>query len=918
MKTQYLFLVFLIQFISIPLKAYIIDGIAYEIDEDDNTAYVTYNNSYVDEDDEYRPDPTYSGNIIIKSEITYWDEQTYPVTRISYDAFIGSGITSVTIPNSIKNIYPRAFDYCNNLTSVIVKNETPISIHSGTFPNRANITLYVPADSKAAYESANYWKEFKEIVEFITFEDSKVEAICLANWDTNGDGYLTLSEAAAVTDLGDVFKFKSFSSFDELQYFTGLTTIGDYTFYYCSGLTSITIPESVTSIGEGAFSGCSGLTSITIPDGVTSIGERAFSGCSGLTSITIPASVTSIGNAAFYDCTGLTRAEFASTESLCNIKFEDYSANPLYYAHHLYIDGQEVIDLVIPNSVTSIGDYAFYNCSGLTSITIPESVTSIGDEAFRFCSGLTKAEFASIERLCCISFEDNFANPLYYANHLYIDGQEVKDLVIPNSVTSIGESALYNCSGLTSITIPNSVTSIGKSALYNCSGLTSITIPNSVTSIGEWAFSRCSGLTSITIPESVTSIGEGTFRGCSGLTSITIPNSVTSIGERAFYGCSSLTSVAIPNSVTSIGEWAFYDCTSLTSITIPNSVTSIGKSAFLGCSSLTSVNALAETPSSIQSTTFPSIITKIRVPEAAVSAYKAATNWSEFSAKIIALGGEDNSITVEEIEENKAAGGSANQTYIVTDAAADDVKAADNVIVHSGDNYTCANLVLSDGEPFETMAEEFTATAATYTRNVSVSNTSGTICVPYAFAKEDGVKYYTVDNTRSDDATIYLSEISGDIVPAATPVIYIKDGGKTTMTFSGSNAVAKKAAGTGSGTFELRGTFEKTTITESDELAKSYALSGGKFLCSTTKLTINPFRAYLYNTGAVTGARLNLSVEDDDEPTGITSENVALMSGDAEIEGYYTLEGKRVGSLQKGVVTVIRYANGKSVKVIAQ
>ena len=396
-----------------------------------------------------------------------------------------------------------------------------------------------------------------------------------------------------------------------------------------------------------------------------------------------------------------------------------------------------------------------------------------------------------------------------------------------------------------------------------------------------------------------------------------IGEEVTSIGDNAFFNCYNLTSVTIGKSVTSIGDNAFVNCSDLTSVTIPSSVTSIEYGAFYNCTSLTSVNVLGETPSSIKSNTFPSTIAKIRVPEASVSSYKAATNWSAFSSKIMALGGEDNSITVEEIEDNKAAGGSANQTYIVTDAAADDVKAADNVIVHSGDNYTCANLVLSDGEPFETMAEEFTATAATYTRSVSVGNTSGTICVPYAFAKEDGVKYYTVDNTRSDDATIYLNEISDDIIPAATPVIYIKGSGKTTMTFSGSNADAKKAAGTGSGTFELRGTFEKTTITESDELAKSYALSGGKFLCSTTKLTINPFRAYLYNTGAVAGARLDLSVEDE-EPTGITSENAALMSGDAEIEGYYTLDGKRVGSLQKGAVTVIRYANGKSVKVFAK
>ena len=178
-------------------------------------------------------------------------------------------------------------------------------------------------------------------------------------------------------------------------------------------------------------------------------------------------------------------------------------------------------------NVTSIGDRAFCDCSGLTSITIPNSVTSIGWFAF-CCTGITS-------------------------------------ITIPNSVTSIGYEAFYGCSGLTSITIPSSVTSI-EGAFNGCSGLTSIEIPNSVTSIGEYAFNGCSGLTSIIIPNSVTSIGEHAFKGCSGLTSITIPNSVTSIGIVAFDGCSSLTSITIPNSVTSIGDWAFYDCTRLKTV----------------------------------------------------------------------------------------------------------------------------------------------------------------------------------------------------------------------------------------------------------------------------------------------------------------------------------------------------------------
>jgi len=203
--------------------------------------------------------------------------------------------------------------------------------------------------------------------------------------------------------------------------------------------------------------------------------------------------------------------------------------------------------IVIPESVSfnnvshrvkGIGNLAFDSCPDLTSITIPNSVTSIGNSAFLDCTGLKKVFISDIAAWCGISFGNYSANPLYIAGHLYSDeNTEIQELVIPNSVTSIGNSAFYGCSGLTSITIPNSVTSIGEGAFSGCSGLTSITIPNSVTSIGEGAFSGCSGLTSITIPNSVTSIGYRAFMSCSGLTSITIPNSVTSIGEGAFYGC---------------------------------------------------------------------------------------------------------------------------------------------------------------------------------------------------------------------------------------------------------------------------------------------------------------------------------------------------------------------------------------------
>ena len=305
---------------------------------------------------------------------------------------------------------------------------------------------------------------------------------------------------------------------------------------------------SVTSIGSGAFYYCSGLTSVTIPNSVTSIGNYAFEFCSGLTSVTIPNSVTSIGSHAFEYCSGLK-------------------------------------SVTIPNSVTSIGSGAFCSCSGLKSVIIPNSVTSIGEDAFRACSGMAEIKVANgnsvyDSRNDCNAIIETSTNTLIVG---------CKYTIIPNSVTSIGSSAFSGWSGLTSVTIPNSVTTIGQSAFYGCSGLTSVTIPNSVTSIGTSAFSSCSGLTSVTIPNSVTSIGGSAFSGCSGLTSVTIPNSVTSIGNNAFYGCSGLTSVTIPNSVTSIGTSAFNGCSDLTSVTIPNSVTSIGEDAFWGCSGMTSV-----------------------------------------------------------------------------------------------------------------------------------------------------------------------------------------------------------------------------------------------------------------------------------------------------------------------------------------
>ena len=319
--------------------------------------------------------------------------------------------------------------------------------------------------------------------------------------------------------------------------------ICDRAFFDCINLTSISVPNSVKNIGEWAFAGCSLLSSIDIPNSVISIGNNAFVGCLSLKYISIPESVICLNGNPFGEWDGELECLSA------NFIYEDDVLFNKDKSEIISFRNQEIESYIIPDSVTSIGDGAFWGCSSLRSLVIPNSVTSIGAWAFSGCKSLS-------------------------------------NITIPDSLTSIGAWAFDGCSSLCSLVIPNSVTSIDAWVFSGCKSLSNITIPDSLTSIGAWAFEGCSSLRSLVIPNSVTSIGNSAFEGCSSLSSLVIPDSVTSIGDSAFEDCTSLSSLVIPDGVTSIGAWTFKGCSSLSSLAIPDSVTCIGFGAFEGCSSL--------------------------------------------------------------------------------------------------------------------------------------------------------------------------------------------------------------------------------------------------------------------------------------------------------------------------------------------
>jgi hypothetical protein len=444
---------------------------------------------------------------------------------------------------------------------------------------------------------------------------------------TNGDNTITITDytgsggavtipgtinSLTVTRIGDsAFAYRSLTS---VMITNSVTSIGNNAFYDCWALTDVTFGNSVASIGSNAFCYCDSLTGIMIPDSVTSIKDGAFYE-TGITNVIISASVTNIGSYAFGWCFSLPAITVDALNPVyCSVDgvLFNRSTNIL-----IQCGGGKVGSYTVPNSVTNLGDGAFYQCAKLTGITLPEGLTGILGGEFAYCSSLTG-----------ITVPNSVINLGWAAFYACTN---LANVIIGTNTTSIEDDAFYDCSSLTGVLIPNSVTNIGSQAFYDCSSLTNVMIPEGVINIGSEAFADSFSLTDITVdalnpaygsldgvlfdknqtrliqypggkagsctvPNSVTSIETNAFMLCATITNITFGNSVTNIGSQAFESCPNLSSVAFPNSVVSIGLAAFESCSSLTNVMIGNSVTRIDNFAFFECSSLTAITVDALNP----------------------------------------------------------------------------------------------------------------------------------------------------------------------------------------------------------------------------------------------------------------------------------------------------------------------------------
>ena len=603
-------------------------GIYYNINTDGTSVTVTYQggswSAYSDE---------YSGAVVIPASVVH-KGTTYAVTMIGQSAFKKcAGLTSVSIPNSVTQLGAYAFEECTGLTAITIPNSV-ITINNNAFSNckglkSVSIGSGVEAINRYAFNgcdaltSITIPNSVKELGEGAFISCSSLASVNIGSGVENM-GSVLFEKNIALTTIkvaSDNPVYDSRSNCNAI-----IETATNTLLFGCKGTS---IPDGVTSIAESAFE-YSGITSVTIPNSVTTIGSMAFWGCKDLTSVSLGNSLIKIGEEAFEDCTALK-------------------------------------SITIPNSVTNVSKRAFHNCESMTSLSIGSSLSYIADQAFLGCSGLTSIKVASgnttfDSRNNCNAIIKTATNTLILGcasstipNTVTTIGEEafkyskISSIIIPNSVTKIERYAFQHCTELKSIAIPNSVTTIGNYAFDGCSSMTSVSIGKGTTSISTYGpFEGCP-LSSLTVdPENPVYdsrdncnalIQTATNTLLFGFKSTIIPNTVTTIANSAFQHCVDLTAITIPNSVTTIGRWAFVECPNLTSVSIGSGVTKIDENSFdfnNTTANLKYVRVLGTTPATLASDAFSSTTFSegtLYVPKGCLSTYKCWP-WEKFNTMV--------------------------------------------------------------------------------------------------------------------------------------------------------------------------------------------------------------------------------------------------------------------------------------------